>query len=120
MTCQLAESKELQRWQFTPLPSTSSVRIIYLLPAENADDQLECRFVETTLESNLQYNAVSYVWGSEANPSKIFCHGGYLPITRNLDAALRRFRRESEIYLYGLIVFASINKTLRNVPGKLP
>ena len=96
MACELTEPKGLQRWQFTTLPSTSSVRIIYLVAAENKDDPLECRFIETTLESNPQYNAVSYCWGDEADPSTILCHGKYLPVTRNLDAALRRFRQASE------------------------
>ncbi|KAF2804773.1 HET-domain-containing protein [Mytilinidion resinicola] len=96
MARKLVKPEELQHWQYTPFPSASSVRIIHLLQAKNVNDQLECRFIETTLESNPQYIAASYVWGDKANPSTILCHGTYLPITRNLDAALRRFRRESE------------------------
>lgn len=69
---------------------------MHLLPAEEVDDPLGCHIVETTLEDGLGYRAISYVWGDEADPSTIFCQGAQYPITRNLNAALRRIRRESE------------------------
>ena len=79
------------------LSSSTSLRILHLLPAQNYSDPLECRLLETDLNDNLEYIAVSYVWGDETNPLVILYEEVKLSITHNLDAALRRFRPQSEL-----------------------
>jgi hypothetical protein len=87
--------------QYTPLSSASSIRVLQLLPAKNSHAPLECRLLETSLDSPSEYKALSYVWGDEKDPSTITCNGAQLPITRNLDSALRRFRHEAnEVILW--------------------
>ena len=91
----MAKPENIRNWHYTPL-SASCIRIIQLLPAQDPNDPLECRLLETSLENAPEYIAVSYVWGDEANPSMILCKGAQLSVTRNLDAALRRFRDRSQ------------------------
>ena len=81
---------------YKPLSSSTGIRILHLLPAQNDGDPLECRLLETDLNENPEYIAISYVWGDETDPSFILHEEVELSITRNLDAALRRFRQESE------------------------
>ena len=80
---------------YKSLSSPTSFRILHLWPAQNNSDPLECRLLETDLNQNPEYIAISYVWGDETNPSTILHEEVELSITRNLDAALRRFRQES-------------------------
>ncbi|KAG8530604.1 uncharacterized protein KY384_004642 [Bacidia gigantensis] len=42
----------------------------------------------------LEYEAVSYVWGSEDNPVSLNCDGREMKMTQSLAGALRRFRQE--------------------------
>ncbi|KAH8754685.1 heterokaryon incompatibility protein-domain-containing protein [Hyaloscypha sp. PMI_1271] len=75
----------------------SSIRILQLQPATEINDPLCCRIIETKLASAPAYKALSYVWGSDVKPCKITCDGGRtLPITTNLDAALRNLRSEND------------------------
>jgi hypothetical protein len=87
--------------QYIPLSSASFIRVVQLLPAKNSQAPLECRLLETSLDSPSEYKALSYVWGDEKDPSTITCDGAQLSITCNLDSALRNFRHETnEVILW--------------------
>jgi hypothetical protein len=87
--------------QYKPLSSASSMRVLQLVPAKTSHVPLECRLLETSLNSPSEYKALSYVWGDENDPSTITCDGAQLSITRNLESALRRFRHETnEVILW--------------------
>jgi Heterokaryon incompatibility protein (HET) len=76
---------------FEPLIDATSFRLIELLPGE-LGDKLECQIYHADLQQSPAYEAVSYVWGSEADKIPISCNGDKLYITQNLTAALQRFR----------------------------
>jgi heterokaryon incompatibility protein (HET) len=86
----------LTTYTYKPLSSPTSIRLIHLLPSDNEDDPLKCDLEEVDLKGHQMYEAISYVWGDETNPSSVSCEKSHISITRNLDAALRRFRRPTE------------------------
>ena len=92
----VCETKEAQAWRYSPLPSTSHLRILHLQPSKDSNIQLECRLTEYSLSTNPDYQAVSYVWGKDDSSSSIICNGAILAIGRNISDALRRFRKCSE------------------------
>ncbi|OTB02604.1 hypothetical protein M426DRAFT_322525 [Hypoxylon sp. CI-4A] len=63
------------------------------------DDPLHGTLISSPLDSQISYEAVSYTWADENGDSKRSCilyledSWVILPITRNCEAALRRFRR---------------------------
>ncbi|KAF8858581.1 HET-domain-containing protein [Acephala macrosclerotiorum] len=73
------------------LAKGQKTRLLFLEPGVHEDD-LRCHL--ETVESLLKhrYQALSYVWGEEGGPHSIWCNQLKLPITANLDAALRRLR----------------------------
>ncbi|KAG8169809.1 hypothetical protein KVR01_000554 [Diaporthe batatas] len=99
-------------------PKTLWTRLTTIHPGEYDDDivvDLTNVALEETAESQLRdkdvydpeyrvaavsclehYEALSYVWGSPENPSRVIVgeEGRSLPITRNLDVAIRHLRPE--------------------------
>ncbi|EGZ70088.1 HET-domain-containing protein [Neurospora tetrasperma FGSC 2509] len=77
--------------------SRSHIRLLQLLPSENEDAVIHCRLFSTALDSKgiRPYEALSYVWGSEAKPCSISINGCDLPIGENLHAALLHLRDHS-------------------------
>lgn len=97
-------------------PTTLCTRLVTIHPGEYDDDivvDLSDIALKETDESQLrdknvftpeyrvsaathleQYEALSYVWGSPENPSYVFVgeEGRRIPITRNLDMAIRHLR----------------------------
>ncbi|KAK3338240.1 heterokaryon incompatibility protein-domain-containing protein [Neurospora tetraspora] len=83
---------------YSKLPvSRSHIRLLQLLPSENEDAAIHCRLFCTPLDSKgtRPYEALSYVWGSEAKPCSISINGCDLPIGENLYAALLHLRDHS-------------------------
>lgn len=78
---------------YETLQLPTHIRLVELLPSENVDDDISCRVRIVNLDEAPLYEAVSYVWGSEADKAEILCDGLALQIPRNLIAAFRRFRR---------------------------
>ncbi|KAI7213930.1 hypothetical protein KC333_g6288 [Hortaea werneckii] len=69
------------------------IRILLLQPSEEEDDALYANLEIVSLDSRPEYNAISYVWGDASDTTTMFVNGGkVIPITKNLAAALRRFR----------------------------
>jgi hypothetical protein len=78
------------RYVYTPF---RPIRLIELLPGKD-QNPLSCVIRHVDLSSLPKYEALSYVWGDESNKVTILCDGAEVSITRNLAAALRRFRPE--------------------------
>lgn len=84
---------------YEPLPPIAEVgqtpsftRLVCLNPG-SSDQPLECTLSIVDLaNSPLPYEALSYVWGTEKAENPIVCHGGAIPITLNLERALRDLR----------------------------
>ena len=71
----------------------STIRVMLLMPSKNVDDFLTCRIVHTTLHDSSSYYALSYTWGEPVfSKTLVVDESMRIPITENLDFALRRLR----------------------------
>ncbi|KAK3947016.1 ankyrin repeat-containing domain protein [Pseudoneurospora amorphoporcata] len=77
--------------------SPNDIRLLRLSPSENEDAAIHCELFCTALDSKgtRPYEALSYVWGSEAKPCSISINGCDLPVGENLHAALLHLRDQS-------------------------
>ncbi|KAH6373965.1 hypothetical protein HBI34_071220 [Parastagonospora nodorum] len=85
----------LEGYKYTPFPQDDSKGdyIRYLtLHAGSGDEPLQCT-VHTAPMVHTEYEAVSYVWGSDVRDQMITCNGRQLPITTNLFRVLQRVRQ---------------------------
>jgi hypothetical protein len=82
----------LPGYLYGPLPVGVHVRYFRLAPSPNAEDGLVCTLHSALLDGLPAFEAVSYVWGTNQKVAQISCDDKMIPITANLDAALRRLR----------------------------
>ena len=95
----------MQPYQYQPLPSSSSIRILILHPAAGISSPLECDIITkdrlTLLRdpNNKSFDAVSYVWGNGTHDIPLFCkhEGTYLYISAVVDEMLRNLRKACEV-----------------------
>ncbi len=85
-------------YQHSKLPSLASIRLVTLL-AGPLNDRLQCEINVVTVQDDLSYEAISYVWGRPEDKASIQVCNEYgdreLEIPANLRAALRCFRHPS-------------------------
>jgi hypothetical protein len=89
-------AKTMLNHSYDPLKSPTSIRILELLPGEE-QDRIQCRLYNTTLERALQYDALSYAWGSSNNKRIIECNGGRVDIPMNLRDFLKQLRSSHKV-----------------------
>ncbi|CZR65458.1 uncharacterized protein PAC_15358 [Phialocephala subalpina] len=77
--------------EYPSLAEDQKTRLLFL-EAGAYGDQLRCRLENVKSLLKHRYQALSYFWGEEGGPHAISCDKSTLPITANLDAALRRLR----------------------------
>lgn len=82
--------QDLYRHQ--PLES-GSIRLMILAEAEHYHDELTCDIVHVSLSQEIEYTALSYVWGSTFKAKAIRVGEKDIGIGTNLDSALRHLRR---------------------------
>ncbi|KAL2672782.1 hypothetical protein Neosp_013498 [[Neocosmospora] mangrovei] len=82
-------------YEYQPL-ETGEIRLLLLIEGDEDDDDLECALIHFKLSEAVEYTALSYVWGDESSPCAIYIGDNYLPITANLEDALRHLRRQNE------------------------
>ena len=84
----------LEAYEYDELPQSDVVPSIrYLtLHAGSGDDPLRCT-LHTALMAETDFEAVSYVWGSDVRDQEIICDGRTLALTTNLFRVLRRVRQ---------------------------
>ncbi|KAM0810058.1 putative Heterokaryon incompatibility domain-containing protein [Seiridium cardinale] len=70
-----------------------SIRLIRLLPAENDDDPICCELYTAQLTPELQFAALSYVWGTSSEMYYILANEIKVKVTSNLYCALKYFRK---------------------------
>lgn len=78
-----------------PLAATRDFRLIEILPARAADDAICARVHTRPFDDTLAetpYTALSYTWEDPEDTIPIQLDGRRFKVTRNLHAALRRFR----------------------------
>jgi Heterokaryon incompatibility protein (HET) len=81
---------------YQPLNSNKEVRefrLLKLLPAMDFNDDIRC---ELLYSPNIEYEALSYVWGDPDVTVPILLHGIPHPVTTNLELALRYIRYAEE------------------------
>ncbi|KAK0701126.1 heterokaryon incompatibility protein-domain-containing protein, partial [Lasiosphaeris hirsuta] len=78
---------------YSPLRSQlREVRVIHLLPSDNFDHDIHCELRAVSLDTNPEYEALSYVWSTPPGTGFITVSGQPMEVTANLLAALRRLR----------------------------
>lgn len=103
----------MEPYKYAPLRTdVIQIRLFTLLPG-NFSDELQIVFHEAQWSHQLDtspelpqenadraYTALSYVWGSEENPSYVVVQeqsaGGIISVTQNLDIALRHLRNRDQ------------------------
>ncbi|KAI3335405.1 heterokaryon incompatibility protein-domain-containing protein [Ustulina deusta] len=81
-------------YQHEPLISTSSIRVLDLLPSLNRQAPIRCNIRHVQLGSpDADYEALSYVWGARQGHQPITCNNRDLHVTSNCLAALIQLRR---------------------------
>jgi hypothetical protein len=87
----------ISQYRYSRLSQNSdTIRLSRLLPGEGEMVNVQCELFEYTLRelsvTSYLYEALSYVWGSEADPLLITVDGQKLAVTQNLCAVLLRLR----------------------------
>ena len=82
------------RFGHKSLEHPTSIRVVELSPAEEYNDEIICQLRVVDLDQSPEYEAISYVWGSENDKADILCDGKLLQIPQNLATALRILRPE--------------------------
>lgn len=87
-------SRRHSPYQHYPQPQGRWFRLLRLLPASGTPScTLECVEVGHT---SLQYQALSYVWGTDSPSDDLVCNGQLLKVGRNLNSALIAIREKDE------------------------
>lgn len=68
------------------------IRLLRILPGTWIDS-IKLALDVVSLDAKPQYQALSYVWGSEADPKTVTLHDQLFQVTSNLYNALRRLRK---------------------------
>jgi hypothetical protein len=85
-------------YQYSPLLSATSIRIVELLPGTD-EDVFQVSLDHKMLTDLPEYEALSYEWGEPVGTHPIYCGDKILKVTSNLLAALKRIRRPQEARL---------------------
>ncbi len=74
------------------------IRLLTIRPAtaHAASDSLVCDLDVVSLDHDPQYEALSYTWGTRANPASISLVGKNVSVTKNLFAALSTLRHSED------------------------
>ena len=85
---------------YQPINEADGIRLIQLLPASSAEDEVQCELTHTTLANCTDiyehYTALSYVWGNQFNTKRVWVDQVPVQVTYSLYSALRDIRHESK------------------------
>jgi hypothetical protein len=76
---------------YRKLADVNEIRLLYLQPGCTSDP-IACRMVHSNLLDNIQYESLSYMWGSKVSPLQIQVNGAMVDVKDNLHQALKRIR----------------------------
>lgn len=83
----------MSTFQYEKLVANSEFRIAILQPG-GLDDTIEISLRHADFDDNVNYQALSYVWGDKSITRRISLHGQQFDIRINLFLALRRLRHK--------------------------
>ncbi|KAJ4393771.1 hypothetical protein N0V93_002986 [Gnomoniopsis smithogilvyi] len=69
------------------------IRVLTLLPASTCTDPIKCSLSHVSLDDDIQFEALSYVWGPPNPRYDIVVDGASFTVTTNLHEALKALRR---------------------------
>jgi hypothetical protein len=72
-------------------PAVHEIRLLTLQPGA-WNDKVCCELTTRSLDSQPNYEALSYVWGDATLRGEVKVCGAWVSVTVNLESALRRFR----------------------------
>ncbi|KAI1129808.1 HET-domain-containing protein [Nemania abortiva] len=75
--------------------SKHQIRLLRLLPSRGFDE-IHCDLFTVSLDDPNEFEALSYVWGSEKDPIQIIIGGQIKDVTENLGLALRHLRNDEK------------------------
>lgn len=73
-------------------PSDQVIRVLDIEPASSSEDPIICSTRIISLESDENYQTLSYCWGEPVLDASVICNRVTLPVTSHLEAGLRRIR----------------------------
>ena len=78
---------------YRPLDTdVNEIRLLTLLPQDNASDTISCLLEHVSLVNPQDYDALSYCWGDLTITAGITINGIRVEVTSNLESALRHLR----------------------------
>ncbi|KAL8415482.1 hypothetical protein RB596_006186 [Gaeumannomyces avenae] len=82
---------------YQPLSQPRNIRLLKLLPAEDSTSMLQCTLAESVCLPDVQYEALSYVWGEQLPDTMqpIQLNGFPFNVGKNLGGALRQLRPQA-------------------------
>ncbi|KAF2666986.1 HET-domain-containing protein [Microthyrium microscopicum] len=94
-------ASRLKRWTHRRLEKrklyksllTNETRFLIICPADNLEDSIKCTLFTRPLWPDVEFYALSYVWGDPDVTEDIDVNGHALPVTTNLASALRNLRK---------------------------
>jgi hypothetical protein len=93
---QVIKSYGQSPYQYQPLkPERNEIRVLQVARGKRSDE-VRCRLVHVSLDSNYDYNALSYTWGRMTKPSYIIVDNRSFPVTENLFTAISWLRSPIE------------------------
>jgi hypothetical protein len=84
-------------YQYEPLRK-GEIRLLALEPAASVlDSAVTCSLKHVSIEDDIEYGSLSYVWGDPGNVTPVACDGGEINVTVNLHSALRHLRYTEQV-----------------------
>lgn len=79
-------------FEYQALHGTNSIRVIKIFPALKRDSPIIIDLSEFTLNSSIEYEALSYTWDDQKPTRDITCNEKSLFVTDNIFQAIRQLR----------------------------
>jgi hypothetical protein len=84
--CDIRSRSSLLHFEYQALPPRS-IRIIELEPGERSEP-FHGNFIVASIDDDVEYDALSYMWGEAAPVDRVVVNGAAIPIAWNLARAL--------------------------------
>jgi hypothetical protein len=88
-------SRAPNTFQYVPLTGPRPLRLLEIYPdKETSGSPIRCFMHHASLDTNIQYKALSYAWGDEEPKTTIYLNGQRFQVRPNLMAALEQLRTD--------------------------
>ncbi|KAG8531870.1 uncharacterized protein KY384_003506 [Bacidia gigantensis] len=89
--------KSSKDYQYETLKGIKLVRVLDLHPSLEKSNQIKCDLRHVRVDSDVDFEALSYTWGDGKPTSEIQCNGARLFIRPSLEIALRHLRKTDDV-----------------------